>query len=177
MSTYTDNFGLGKPDINDAYDINVYNANMDTIDTELGGIKDKMNGQELKKPTFLGSTIGAQTKEIFIDDTPNTRLMIPLNTIMICRLYSVCTAPGFRASFQAVIELTNKNGDTSINGIATPGVYAHSSVIGSSGAITDEKVDLAVTTLHDGLIVYVSGSAGNTFSWEVDCEIVLQKSL
>ncbi|MEA4988932.1 MAG: hypothetical protein VB095_12810 [Anaerovorax sp.] len=42
MATQTKNYGLTKPDINDFYDVGIDNNNMDTIDTELKNLKDKV---------------------------------------------------------------------------------------------------------------------------------------
>lgn len=42
--TQTDNYNLKKPDQNDYYDIDIYNENVDTVDTTLAGKLDKTGG-------------------------------------------------------------------------------------------------------------------------------------
>ena len=47
-SVTTDNLQLEKPLLNENYDINVHNRNMDKIDTAIQEVKGKVDGLELK---------------------------------------------------------------------------------------------------------------------------------
>lgn len=48
MATYTENFSLIKPDDEDYYDVADFNANMDIIDGELGGMADAFSQTGIK---------------------------------------------------------------------------------------------------------------------------------
>lgn len=70
MSTTTQNLGLVKPDpINDAYDVNVTNGNMDKIDAAIAGKLDK-NAKALDTEKWKGWTIYNSLNEIGLTGEP-----------------------------------------------------------------------------------------------------------
>lgn len=51
MSTYTPNYNLEKPDVEEFYDVTVPNGNMEKIDTNLKEISDVINEHLIETPT------------------------------------------------------------------------------------------------------------------------------
>lgn len=160
MATNTPNFGLKKPEINDYYDVEDQNGNMDIVDAELAKLQAKTGDAGSATVAFTAS---ASRDLPATGDTLAVLWGKALKWLSDLGTAALCSAEAF-----ASVSHTHKKTDiTDFPASMTPSVHAHTHATGGSDPVTPEAIGASTSFKATGTLT-TAGWTGSAAPYTQD---------